>query len=316
MNPNTDLFSWLCKYKPGASKTPMEDFFTQAFAWLLSRNPSLCAQVVQDVFGLAVASDARIETQRTIAGSRIDMQVSDQRTLLFVESKLESSVATYGEDATGASNQIALYQELLQKELRGRSGRVVLVTQYASTAHGFEENARQWRHVYDSLKEHQSSCTPTWMPLLDELLHFMENLGMAFTGLTLSDADVASRIVRVYSGVTQLIEQSAGEAGFQIKRWEDYDAYRSCYLKEPAGAWLGVPYWGDQFGNFTVAFQSTSSSHRPPGFDPVAHWGPQWNQRVLPFSEYAEKPPSDQVRLVASFLKKSATEFSKACKGI
>lgn len=320
--PNRDLFSWLVKYRVGTGKSPVEDFVTQAFSWLLDRNPRLRTSLFRELLGVSLSLDALVQTQRTINGSRIDLEVSDSRTLLLIENKLEAFVATYETAGDDPKNQIAKYQELAVREARGRHPIVVLLSQYASTAHGFEPIHSVsfvpclWRDVHERLVQRRGECEQQWLPLVDEFGRFMEELGMTFHGIGDADAEVAVKIAKVYSAVTQLLEQSIGDAGLKIRKWHDSDAYRGCDLEKPKGTWVGIPYWGDSFGRVVIGFQATPEvTAGLAQFEPVPGWGATWRHLALEFADYCGQKPAEQVKKVSEFLKAAAARIAAVSQG-
>jgi hypothetical protein len=317
-----NLFGYLSRYRVGAHKTPIEDFFTQAFAWILDRNRKLAVALLKDLTGLEFDRAAVIQTQQGRGKDcRIDLEVSDDRHLLFIENKILAEVSVYQEgdetqEEDAPRNQIAKYQRLAS-QLCGANRKpfVLLISRIPDTCDASPPfKAALWSDVFDLLTEHHDLCEDQWRPLLDEFLGFMKEMRMTFEGLKPEDADIARRIDGVYSTAHQLLRQSLERSGAVIKYKTDWNVYAACYIQSPTSFWAGICYWGGQFGRIVFGRHDLTEKKKRKPFEEA---GLTWDEAtgmcggILEFSEYGDMKPTQQVAKVSAFMNDTAARMSK-----
>jgi hypothetical protein len=319
------LFSFLSKYRIGLHKSPMEDLFSQVFAWICARYPELLVRLIKDLCNLELSLQSlTIETQKTYGAARIDVQVGDNRHLIFIENKLTAAVAQFsgppgssGNPSKQGTNQITEYRHIAENQaaLSGRTGHVMLLTQYEFTRVGMSaEFSCSWNEVFHRLTSYRDTLGSSGQFLLNQFLKFMEDLGMVFTGLNAQDLPAALTIARIYGNLTILIERAIVTANEKVKRWQDWDNYRACYFGAPDRCWLGIGYLGEAFGRVLMAFDPRSDQGRrrlvANGFaESEPGWGPEWKFKTLAFEEYAQASPELQAKRVCEFVTPAVREF-------
>ena len=124
------LFSALRKYAPSPDRDPLEDFITEALAWLLRRHEDLSWTFLEQVAGI-VPDDGTVEfvtweTQVSFEGGRLDMAADLGETGVIFEHKTWSQLApgqlakyrAYGEKTWPAGNKVVLITG--QSDLHGQ----------------------------------------------------------------------------------------------------------------------------------------------------------------------------------------------------
>lgn len=100
---SNNLFFALSKY-PTGKICPEENYFTEAFAWILRNNPDLTISIFKNVFNidldkktLKIKTQVYYEHKDLIVGnnSYIDLQIEDFKNLIFLEDKISACLNHY-----------------------------------------------------------------------------------------------------------------------------------------------------------------------------------------------------------------------------
>ena len=96
-----DIFSKLEKYKRTEKIHPEENYFTEAFAYILNRNKNICIELTNKITDGMMQLNKRhlkIKTQEHYGkDSIIDIVIKDNTNLLFIEIKLKADLNVYKE---------------------------------------------------------------------------------------------------------------------------------------------------------------------------------------------------------------------------
>lgn len=173
-----NLFSCLSLYRVGSGKSLVENYFTQAFAWILRKNREFKQRVFREMIGAPVSLNCEVRTQVSYAKARIDVEISDPTNLIFIENKLYSPVEQYGNNG----NQIIKYQSVATREAKGRRPVVVLITLQKKENFKLKLSKKPeffhktWDEVHGLFLKHKNLCKPPWRPVLMEFLSFMNEV--------------------------------------------------------------------------------------------------------------------------------------------
>ena len=182
------LFSRLQSYRPREERNPQEDFFTEAFCYILEKYPEVLKKYVEFLLGkdlLDIEPDAiTIETQRTFGGRRPDVKITVKRGtgieyLIICEHKLWAPLD---------KDQLSKYQKILEpmpidSAPKSKYNKLVFIANY-STSDPFEtgEDAVEtltWKEIYPLLQEWGEEIEKeSNRELYNDFLLYMEELGM------------------------------------------------------------------------------------------------------------------------------------------
>ncbi|MCF7811063.1 PD-(D/E)XK nuclease family protein [bacterium] len=193
------LFSRLQSYRPQEGRDPREDFFTEAFCYVLDKNKKLLKEYIKFLTGKAfpdvdpVDDSIKIETQRTFKQGRPDVVITfkdiEHSYMIICEHKL---------GAEEGENQLKDYFNILYK--RKIKGALVFITKYHVSTTSLNKNGEEvdytndfikedgnifalkplrWSEINTKLKEWEKSVEEFQEEIYKEFLEYMEELGMA-----------------------------------------------------------------------------------------------------------------------------------------
>ncbi len=265
------LFVALRRYRPSEGRDPVEDFVTEAFAWLLRQVPGLAEAyraLVVEALGLVGQfgpAEARWLTQvRTPQGVLDLVSTSSALTLVF-EHKVWSAVG---------STQVARYRKAAEE----RWGQHVAVVVVAGGRRQFDAAADlnlRWAEVHAFLAR-WSAAQPAPPPLVADFLALLEHEGLG------PDAPIAEEALRSYYPARPLKDRLMQATRLLAKRdWSFvYDRLTD------AGSSLTAPYlrWGKKVN---------APRDGRVGLDFFRHWRPGLFVGVILDWEPYGVPPSD-----------------------
>lgn len=183
-----NLFTNLFKYKESDSTTPLENYLTELFAYILrglieEKNPVVC-KLMNNLFLIPINERdlpcINVETQREFYVSkwdrtaRPDIKITIQgKQVFFIECKVDSVLNQYKD-----FDQIQLYEEI---ECNGKEKNmgVRTLSKYALSTKSknfLPEHSVFWRRIYSLFKENFGLKTN---PIISNFLAFLEENGMA-----------------------------------------------------------------------------------------------------------------------------------------
>ncbi len=281
----SNIFSRLFRYQPSAGRTPMEDFFTEAFAGVLQASPSLRLELVKWLIGQDVDS-VLLETQKTVEnGNRLDLWIDAHNR----RSGARHAIAMENKIATGeGQDQLRRYEHHLKRETTADTRTLVYATLHERSAfqaspedplvtfrpiHWFEvaDWMREWTTKPTNAADDRSSI------FVRELLLLMEEWRMAIN----LNADLLAAATKyqkiVGPQLVQILEetkQACGLAGTKGNQWSHDRAnliYSSPWLDDQEGICVEFGFDFDRDdADFSVpqlclpaAYFAVTGTHRP-----------------------------------------------------
>ena len=211
----SSIFGRLFKYRPRPNRDPKEDFFTEAFAGVLKKSPTLRSAFVYWLIEQEV-DFVYVRTQKTMPTGRIDIWIDARsrhngtRHLVAIESKIGADVVQY---------QLRRYEAHLRSEAKADSRTLISATCHERSrfrrcldAPDVQFRQIHWFQVADFLRNWISRLPNEWddpsVPFVRELLLLMEEWSMAMT-LNVDDlAAATSYHTSVYARLVQILEQT------------------------------------------------------------------------------------------------------------
>ena len=202
----TGFLGRLFQYRATERKSPAEDFFTEAFAGVLSADDGETAAAFASWLTERNFRRARVVTQKVVDEGRLDMELvaedgDGRQHLIVVENKL---------GAKEGDNQLPRYQSYLDSQVAESRTLVYLTRGEARDLPGSESvcfRNRHWCDVYEWLAAWVEGCSERPGVLARELLTLMEEWGME-VGLGAQDlaASVAYK-TRVQHQLLQILDR-------------------------------------------------------------------------------------------------------------
>jgi hypothetical protein len=262
LSPN--LLVRLSRYAPTSKATPLENFVTEAFAYLLRACRPVREAFLIRFCGLDVRfGECSVTTQELLPdGSRPDLCIQAGKERVHIENKVWSDLNQYESEAGETIDQIRKYVDAIpESELP--TSRVKLIT--SRPVSGLVEcrngalvfsPARdhiRWARVYTMLTEVANSCTPVGAFLVGNFQALMEEYDMApFEGVgrnlreiaeSYGDVNEAARKLRkrLASEFTTLLDGIIEQSGLPRGRHSFGDNYVGATVNVgKEGLWLGV----------------------------------------------------------------------------
>lgn len=172
------------KYRPREDNNPQENFFTEIFSFILSKDKELVSQLLK-LIGLSDEINTyKVKTQIVYSYGIIDIELIINNSIsIFIENKLGSSVNKFKEKVNGeniVNNQLERYLKI-QRENKKNEGYVVLLAQYYEAIN--EKISKQlkahifWKDIYLLFKNHKSDDQVIKF-LIDQFIGLMEEENM------------------------------------------------------------------------------------------------------------------------------------------
>jgi hypothetical protein len=161
-----NLLVVLSKYKPREKHTPLENFITESFAWLLRNNREFATEFFHQMCNQQDPGKIKsIDTQTCLSGTYPDMVIQTQSNVFLFEHKTYSPLSP---------NQLDKYREFGNKKYGEVS--IVLITGSKSQHEQRPDIALTWLDVYQFIKN-VSSNLPTAI-FLDEFADLLKENGL------------------------------------------------------------------------------------------------------------------------------------------
>lgn len=169
------LYSRLFRLRQTEGKSPTEDFLTEAFAYLLETNPTLCQALVHQLTGWDRSYSYVVRTQQTYErqqdherDSRPDMVLSDPSgaRVMFIENKVDSGLQP---------QQLERYADHLKQLGACETALVYLTKHYdpqPARINGVPLIQLRWHQVGELLAAYPED------PRAKDLLDYLEELGL------------------------------------------------------------------------------------------------------------------------------------------
>lgn len=191
----------LSKY-PTGTVCPEENFFTEAFAWVLKNNPKLCTKLMKEVFKVSTFSGKNLEVKTQVRYfdeksdkenkiSYIDLQIQDDHNLIFLENKISANLNQYSNN--GKKNEDTYSKETINQYEKYKSIQDKLETESELNKDVFVVGLKDpkdevpyvaWSHIYAFL-EQWSANENNGNETINSFLDFMEVKSMStFKGLS------------------------------------------------------------------------------------------------------------------------------------
>jgi len=139
----------LSKYRPRDGHTPLENFITESFAWILRNNHEFASEFLNKLCGQPDTSKIKsIDTQVCLSGTYPDMVVQTQSRVFLFEHKTYTRLSP---------NQLGKYREYGNQKYG--SVTMVLITGSKSQHEQYPDVALTWLDVYVFIMELLSSLT-------------------------------------------------------------------------------------------------------------------------------------------------------------
>ncbi len=245
---NIGLLESVRKYRPRQGTDPLENFITEAFAWMLNDCPEFGAYFVTRILENQVlpnfdTNHIRWETQINFDGVFPDMVCRSKEAVLVFEHKAWSEVH---------SNQISNYRNYAIKTYT--DSLVILITansqQHIHDADQANTPDRQllWSDVYTHIKIwcKEKGSTPF---ILDEFMKLIDSVGMG------PSAPVSQDSIRYYY-LTAEIKNNIGTLLKNVEHRDWLAGYEKCQRIDTANR-RGYEY-GEQNGRMSIDFRLSS----------------------------------------------------------
>jgi len=199
-----NVFGRLFSYRNRPGKTSEEDFLTEAYATVLLSDKGAAARVLQDLWGVAISPCFLLSTQRQYGGNRPDMEIADDKHLVFQENKVG---ADFGE------LQIEGYQDCVQEVATQRKLEplVISCTPLRSAPSGnatVRHIHHTWSDVYTAVQKHVDQVADASRRLWSDFLDFLEAKGMKpFTGLRQESLSAFAEVARLRRQLVQMLDE-------------------------------------------------------------------------------------------------------------
>lgn len=332
-----DLLVHLSKYAPTRTVTPLENFVTEAFAYLLRACASVRDTFLANFCGVkSGAYECTISTQRSFPdGSRPDLFISAGEHRIYIENKVWSDLNQYDVEAGGTIDQIAKYvgaipeSELPVSQVKLITSRPVFGLagcRREPLVFSPDRDHKRWADVYRMLREDVQPSSTITAFLVDSFCTLLEEHDMApFEGVGKNLKDIAESYTDISAAARKLQGRLLGR--FTSLLDEIFKAsgispgHHSSSAKDPSVAasfnhgrgrfWLVVYFGVERFLLLKLAVYRDSYK----GLDPSEIEGlkqnsgyaiDEWKQlcKTLPLPEASgAEAAREQVRCGAEFLK-------------
>jgi len=191
----TDLLFRLGKYAPTANVDPVENFLTEAFAFVLQQFAEVRAPFLREFCGVGDGfRECAVETQRGLPnGSIIDIVLRRDDLILYVENKVWSDLNVYVSEGGLFVNQVEHYVASVPLS---KTVPVMFKLITSRPVYGLRKQTRgrlvfdpihdhiRWAQVYKMLLAKRASCQEPARFCVEALLTFLEEHDMApFEGI-------------------------------------------------------------------------------------------------------------------------------------
>lgn len=140
---NDNLLVSLSKYHPREGHTPLENFITESFAWILRNNDEFTLSFFRDLLKIGGITDIKkIETQVSLSGTYPDMVITTNSKVFIFEHKTFTPLP---------ENQIGKYRQL-GEEYYGKT-HLVLITSSKSQHDQDPDTALTWLDVHNFINQ-------------------------------------------------------------------------------------------------------------------------------------------------------------------
>jgi len=155
-----NLLLALSKYRPREGHTPLENFITEAFAWLLRSDDNFACSFFKHFCKENISPrNMEINTQLNLDGNFPDMVISiDSRVWIF-EHKTFTRLS---------SDQLTKYRDSANK--RFGSAKIVLITGFKSQHEQYPDIALTWCDIYEFLRSFVNPNSSVFFTYFSELL--------------------------------------------------------------------------------------------------------------------------------------------------
>ena len=250
-----NLFSNLSKYKPSQNRTPLENFLTEAFAFVLNRvmDGEFRSHIIRCIAGdrlpqlPATLSDIVISTQVRVpyhdkkkkrdVPCIIDMVCESETVLLYVENKVDSEVA---------KSQLKRYKQALQENKGSRHGHIVFIgnneprTRLKKDEFINERWFNIYRYVDEFCREHDIEGQETVDSfIINQFKDFMEEKGMAIHEIRENVSSILKErwnLIQIVSSVKQRLENKenmiVGDRDINIQYYRGFYFYNEDKTRE------------------------------------------------------------------------------------
>lgn len=171
------LFTSLRKYRPRENSDPLENFVTEAFAWLLRKSPELGRFIIDHISerlqadgkGFSCNGDVSWSTQENYDGCFPDMEARWQGMTLVFEHKVDASLH---------DGQLERYRSFHEKY--GNDYRLILITRHHYQHAQNPDIALCWYEIYSLIKSYiESNITNDSSWVFQDFLHLLKVEGLA-----------------------------------------------------------------------------------------------------------------------------------------
>jgi len=248
---NYALFTNLFKYKEKAGQSPLENYLTELFAYILdeliqNKNP-VAITLLNDYFHIPFSEkdfwDTKVETQCSYyvcdydCTARPDIKITLRgKDVYFIENKVEAEIAWHG-----SFDQIELYEKIQCENGEINKG-IRILSKYAISTHSknfSSENIVFWRQIYGLFKKTEFDSEENL--IIQNFLNFLEENNMAVRkSLELSEGGLKNFYV-LYNFLSENLTDFAGEHGYKAVVFDgnsDYFGFNIMYDKKPY-IWVG-----------------------------------------------------------------------------
>ncbi|WP_315324557.1 hypothetical protein [Treponema socranskii] len=217
-----DLFSRLFKYKENASNSPLENYLTEQFAYILEYLVEQKSEIIGDLFKLFDIPvknknllKIHIKTQwgtwvkRYNHFARPDIKIIVDKSVYFIEAKVESDLNQY-EDF----DQIQLYEAIDVSPLKNKGVRILTKYQICTKDKIYlfftKKHKIFWRQIYELISKSEFKDNI----LIKNFLHFLEENDMAEKNALHYSADGLSNFYSLYGFLNDVLQDFARKEGY------------------------------------------------------------------------------------------------------
>ncbi|MDD7610550.1 MAG: hypothetical protein PUJ82_06520 [Spirochaetales bacterium] len=239
-----DLFSRLFKYKENESNSPLENYLTEQFAYILEYFVEQNNDIVINLFKLfdisikkTDISKIQIQTQwetwveKYNRFARPDIKITIGSSIYFIEAKVDSDLNQYE-----GFDQIQLYEAIDVTPLKNEGVRTLTKYQICTKDKTYscftEKHKVFWRQIYELFSKSKEQLQDNI--LVNNFLYFLEESDMAEKTALNYSADGLSNFYSFYGFLNEVLQDFARREGYtgngvKFNGFKDYFGFDITY---------------------------------------------------------------------------------------
>tara|TARA_B100000315_G_C14523679_1_gene562777 strand:- start:257 stop:1246 length:990 start_codon:yes stop_codon:yes gene_type:complete len=222
------FFTRLSHFRQRPNRKPEEDFFTEVFAGVLSREKELVKYLFEKLTKLDLDSDLKIETQAVYNDGRPDIKIYGKNVLILIENKIESEER---------EDQLLDYSRILEKEKKSNSAlrtALIYITKYYVSNKfildkyklkdtDFEKHfkkACKWNDIYEHIKKYNESNKSKGVNsmYIEDFLQFTEDKKLIIEKVEREIVKGTEALVNLFSQIEEVLNKIKEK--YNIEKYE------------------------------------------------------------------------------------------------